>query len=57
MGIPQAVVDCMFSTLQEAAHRVRTGYGDSSSYYGERCGLFLFMELVKAMEQDLQSGP
>lgn len=34
MGIPQAVVDCMFSTLQEPAHRVRTGYGDSSSYYG-----------------------
>jgi hypothetical protein len=34
MGIPQALVDCMFTTLQEAAHRVRTGYRDSSSYYG-----------------------
>jgi hypothetical protein len=34
MGIPQSSVDCMFSMLQEAVHRVPTGYGDSSSSYG-----------------------
>jgi len=39
MGIPQALVDCMFTTLQEAAHWVRTGYGDSTTSNGGKVWL------------------
>jgi hypothetical protein len=34
MGVPKAAVDCLFTTLQEATHQVRTGYGDSKVSYG-----------------------
>jgi hypothetical protein len=34
MGFPWSVVDCLFTTLQNAYHYVRTGYGDSSNSYG-----------------------
>jgi len=34
MGIPKSEVDCIFMMLQEAAHRVPTGYGDSTSHCG-----------------------
>ena len=34
MGVPESAVDCIFTTLQEATHRVRTGYGDSTASYG-----------------------
>jgi hypothetical protein len=33
-GVPRSVVDCLFSTLQNATHKVRTGYGDSTGTYG-----------------------
>ncbi len=33
-GVPRAAVDCLFTTLQEARHQVRTGYGDSYLSYG-----------------------
>jgi len=33
-GVPRSAVDCLFSTLQNAKHQVRTGYGDSSKSYG-----------------------
>ncbi len=33
-GVPKNVVDCLFTTLQNATHKVRTGYGDSSISYG-----------------------
>jgi len=36
MGAPRAYVDCLFTTLQEGIHRVCTGYGDSTSFYGGR---------------------
>jgi hypothetical protein len=32
-GVPRLVVDCLFSTLQNATHKVRTGYGDSTQTY------------------------
>jgi len=38
-GVPKAAVDCLFSTLQNATHQVRTGYGDSTSSYGGSCWL------------------
>jgi hypothetical protein len=34
MGVPKVAVGCIFTMLQEAIHRVRTGYGDPSDSYG-----------------------
>jgi hypothetical protein len=34
MGLPYTVVRCMFETLQQAVHHVRTAYGVSSKTYG-----------------------
>ena len=34
VGVPKSIIQCLFSTLQNAVHRVRTGYGDSSESYG-----------------------
>jgi hypothetical protein len=36
LGVPKSVVDCLFSTLQLAKHKVRTGYGDSGTEYGSK---------------------
>jgi hypothetical protein len=33
-GVSKSVVDCLFSTLQDALHQVRTSYGDSVMTYG-----------------------
>jgi hypothetical protein len=33
-GVPNSMVDCLFSTLQNATHQVHTGFGDSIIYYG-----------------------
>jgi hypothetical protein len=33
-GVPKSAIDCLFSTLQNAIHQVRMGYGDSTSHYG-----------------------
>jgi len=34
LGVPKNIINCLFTTLQEAIHRVRTGFGDSKDYYG-----------------------
>ncbi len=34
LGVPRAFVDCLFTTLQEGIHKVRTAYGDSEKTYG-----------------------
>ena len=34
MGVPKSAVNCIFMMLQEAVHKVRTGYGDSTTSYG-----------------------
>jgi len=34
MGVPKAAVDCLFSLLQTASHKVRTAFGDSETSYG-----------------------
>lgn len=34
MGMPKSVIDCLFTTLQDMQHQVRTGYGDSLLSYG-----------------------
>jgi hypothetical protein len=33
-GVPQCAVLCLFETLQNLEHYIRTAYGDSSSFYG-----------------------
>ncbi len=33
-GVPSAAIKCLFTTLQDATHCVRTAYGDSTSTYG-----------------------
>jgi hypothetical protein len=35
MGAPASAVRCMFSTLQQAAHRISTAFGLSTTTYGE----------------------
>jgi hypothetical protein len=37
--VPKQMVDCIFSTLQNAFHQVRTGYGNSDVSYGGPCWL------------------
>jgi hypothetical protein len=39
MGVPKCAVQRLFSTLQEAVHYVRTGFGDSTKSYGGRMWL------------------
>jgi len=34
VGVPKNIVQGLFTTLQEAVHRVRTGFGDSEACYG-----------------------
>jgi hypothetical protein len=34
VGVPKNFINCLFTTLQEAVHQVRTGYGDSKKHYG-----------------------
>jgi hypothetical protein len=33
MGVHKASIECLFTTLQEAIHRVRTSFGDSDVFY------------------------
>lgn len=34
VGVPKNIINCLFSTLQEAIHKVRTDFGDSKAHYG-----------------------
>jgi len=34
VGVPKNIINCLFTTLQEAIHKVRTGFGDSKAHYG-----------------------
>jgi hypothetical protein len=34
LGVPRSIINCLFTTLQEAIHKVRTGFGDSKAHYG-----------------------
>jgi hypothetical protein len=42
MGVPRAAIDCLFTTLQNATHKVRTGYGNSSGHYGGQAWVIPF---------------
>jgi hypothetical protein len=39
VGVPKKIINFLFTTLQEAVHRVRTGFGDSISFYGGKVWL------------------
>ena len=39
VGVPKNIINCLFTTLQEAVHTVRTGFGDSKSSYGGKVWL------------------
>jgi hypothetical protein len=39
VGVPKNVINCLFTTLQEAIYRVRTGFGDSKEHYGGKVWL------------------
>jgi hypothetical protein len=39
VGVPKSVINCLFTPLQEAIHQVRTGFGDSKTYYGGKVWL------------------
>jgi hypothetical protein len=34
VGVPKNIINCLFTTLQDAIHQVRTGFGDSKGHYG-----------------------
>jgi hypothetical protein len=39
VGVPKTIINCLFTTLQEAIHKVCTGFGDSKSHYGGKVWL------------------
>jgi len=39
VGVPKNIINCLFTTLQEAVHKVRTGFGDSKAHYGGKVWL------------------
>jgi hypothetical protein len=39
VGVPKNIINCLFTTLQEAVHTVRTGFGDSKASYGGKVWL------------------
>jgi hypothetical protein len=53
MGVPKAVDDCLFTTLQSGVHKVRTGYGDLDSSYGGEYWLIL----IHGIGQGNGAGP
>jgi hypothetical protein len=34
VGAPKNIINCLFTTLKEAIHKVRTGFGESKAHYG-----------------------
>jgi len=39
VGVPKNIINCLFTTLQDAVHKVRTGFGDSKAHYGGKVWL------------------
>jgi hypothetical protein len=34
VGVPKNIINCLFTTLQDSIHQVRTSFGDSKEHYG-----------------------
>jgi len=39
VGVPKNIINCLFTTLQEAIHKVCTGFGHSKGHYGGKVWL------------------
>ncbi len=39
VGVPKHIINCLFTTLQDAVHKVRTGFGYSKESYGGKVWL------------------
>jgi hypothetical protein len=39
VGVPKSIINCLFATLHDAMHQVRTGFGDSKESYGRSAWL------------------
>jgi len=53
VGVPKNIINCLFTTLQEAVHTVRTGFGDSKASYGGKVWLVPF----HGIDQGNGAGP
>jgi hypothetical protein len=51
-GVPESAVTCMFTTLQELKHQIRTAYGDSELTYGGQAVI-----PIHGVMQDNGAGP
>jgi len=53
VGVPKHIINCLFTTLQEAVHQVRKGFGDSRTYYGGK----LWLVPIHRIGQGNGAGP
>jgi len=53
VGVPKNVVKCLFTMLQDAFHRVCTGYGDSTQTYGGE----VWLVPIHGIRQGNEAGP
>jgi len=53
VGVPKNIINCLFTTLQEAVHKVRTGFGDSKAKYGGK----VWLVPIHGIGQDNGAGP
>jgi len=53
VGVPKSIINCLFTTLQDAMHQVRTGFGDSKESYGGS----VWLVLIHGIGQGNGAGP
>jgi hypothetical protein len=53
VGVLKNVINCLFTTLQEAIHKVRTGFGDSKQHYGGK----VWLVPIHGIGQENGAGP
>jgi hypothetical protein len=53
MGVPKTFINCLFTTLQEAVHQVRTDFGDSKNYYSGK----VWLVPIQGIGQEKGVGP
>jgi hypothetical protein len=53
VGVPKTIIKCLFTTLQEAIHKVQTGFGDSKSH----CGGKVWLVPIHGIGQGNGAGP
>ena len=57
VGVPKPAVICMFSTIQDLEHKIRTIYGDSATHFGGRKDKRLYSVPVSTIGQGNGAGP